>query len=148
MDTGTVPQHQDAARVWATMRDFVERNSPKHRLRQALGDGLAKGRGKVMVLLMLGEGPHSLSDIAEAQRIDPPYATAIVDQLESLGLAARTADPDDRRRKVVTLTAQGRTAVATAREIIAEPPAALVELTPAELAQLGAVLDRLARTGH
>ena len=143
MDSGPPQQYEDAARVWVEMREFVERNSPKHRLRQALGDGLAKGRGKVMVLLMLGDRPHSLGDIAEAQRIDPPYATAIVDQLESLGLAARTADPDDRRRKVVTLTALGRAAVATAREIIAEPPAALVELTPAELAQLATVLKRL-----
>jgi len=142
MDGGPA-EHEEATRVWAVMREFVERNSPRHRLRQALGDGLAKGRGKVMVLLMLGEGPRSLGDIAEAQHIDPPYATAIVDQLESLGLAARTADPDDRRRKVVTLTAQGRAAVATAREIVAEPPAELVELTAAELAGLAAVLDRL-----
>lgn len=148
MDSGPAQQHEDAARVWAAMRDFVDRNSPKHRLRQALGDGLAKGRGKVMVLLMLGEGPRSLGDIAEAQRIDPPYATAIVDQLESLGLAARTADPADRRRKVVTLTALGRASVATAREIIAEPPAALVELTPAELAQFAAILNRLTPAGH
>ena len=143
MDGGPA-QHEEAARVWAAMREFVEDHSPRHRLRQALGDGIAKGRGKVLVLLMLGEGPHSLGDIAEAQHIDPPYATAIVDQLESLGLAARTADPDDRRRKVVTLTAQGQTAVASAREIIAEPPAELVELTRAELTQFAAVLDRLA----
>jgi DNA-binding MarR family transcriptional regulator len=133
----------DAADVWALMRDFVERHSPRHRLRQALGDGLAKGRSKVQVLLMLGEGPRSLSDIAEAQRIDPPYATAIVDQLEQLGMAVRAADPADRRRKVVTLTEAGRAAVATAREIMAEPPAPLAALSPAELAQLAVALKRL-----
>jgi DNA-binding MarR family transcriptional regulator len=133
----------DAAQVWALMRDFVERHSPRHRLRQALGDGLAKGRSKVQVLLMLGEGPHSLSDIAEAQRIDKPYATAIVDQLEQLGLATRTSDPDDRRRKVVALTEDGRSAVVIARDIMDEPPAALAELSPAELNQMAAALSRL-----
>lgn len=133
----------EAARVWAMMRDFVERNSPRHRLRQALGDGLAKGRSKVQVLLMLGEGPRSLSDIAEAQRIDPPYATAIVDQLELLGLAARTPDPADRRRKVVTLTEAGRSAVSTAQEIMDQPPAALSDLSPEDLSRLAAALGRL-----
>lgn len=133
----------DAAQVWALMRDFVERHSPRHRLRQALGDGLAKGRSKVQVLLMLGDGPHSLSDIAEAQRIDKPYATAIVDQLEQLGMAVRTADAADRRRKVVTLTAAGRSAVGVARDIMDEPPAALTGLSPEELSQLAATLSRL-----
>jgi DNA-binding MarR family transcriptional regulator len=145
MTTGDVQPADDAARVWAMMRDFVERNSPRHRLRQALGDSLAKGRSKVQVLLMLGDGPGTLSDIAEAQRIDPPYATAIVDQLELLGMAARTPDPADRRRKVVTLTAAGRKAVATAREILAEPPAALSDLPEQDLSRLAAALDRLAR---
>jgi DNA-binding MarR family transcriptional regulator len=139
----TAQPADDTAAVWAMMRDFVERNSPRHRLRQALGDGLAKGRSKVQVLLMLGEGPRTLSDIAEAQRIDPPYATAIVDQLELLGMAARTPDPADRRRKVVTLTEAGRSAVATAREILAEPPAALADLPPATLTGLANALSRL-----
>jgi DNA-binding MarR family transcriptional regulator len=133
----------DAAQVWAMMRDFVERHSPRHRLRQALGDGLAKGRSKVQVLLMLGDGPRSLSDIAEAQRIDKPYATAIVDQLEQLGMATRAADPDDRRRKVVTLTEAGRSAVVVARDIMDAPPADLAGLSPAELTQLAAALSRL-----
>lgn len=146
MTTGAAPSTDEATRVWAMMREFVERNSPRHRLRQALGDGLAKGRSKVQVLLMLDEGPRSLSDIAEAQRIDPPYATAIVDQLEFLGLAARAPDATDRRRKVVTLTEAGRSAVVTARQILAEPPAVLSALPPADLSRLAAALDRLGGT--
>jgi DNA-binding MarR family transcriptional regulator len=133
----------DAARVWELMTGFVERHSPRHRLRRALGDDLAKGRTKVMVLLMLGEGPRSLGDIAEAQRIDPPYATAIVDHLEARGLATRAADSADRRRKVVTLTPKGRAAAATAREIVTEPPAAMDGLSPDELTALAGILTRL-----
>jgi DNA-binding MarR family transcriptional regulator len=126
------------------MRDFTDQYSPRHELRRRLGGGLAKGRGKVMTLVRLGDGPLSLGEIAEAQHIDRPYATAIVDQLESLGLVERTGDPADRRRKLVALTEAGREAVAVAAEIMAAPPAPFDELTRAELAQLGALLLRLA----
>lgn len=132
----------DAARVWTLMAGFVERHSPRHRLRRELGDGLAKGRGKVMALIMLASGPRSLSDIAETQGIDPPYATAIVDQLESLGLAVREPDAQDRRRKVVTLTPAGHAAAATARDIMSEPPAELAALSPEDLTALADILTR------
>jgi DNA-binding MarR family transcriptional regulator len=135
-----------AADVWALMQTFVDRNSPRHELRRRLGMGLAKGRGKVMTLMRLGGGPLSLGEIADAQGIDRPYATAIVDQLELLGLAERTADPDDRRRKLVALTVAGQEAVEIAAEIMAEPPVAFGDLSRAELAQLGALLTRLTPT--
>jgi len=143
MSTGPSPQHEAATEVWALMQSFVGDHSPRHRLRERLGVGLAKGRSKVMALLMLADAPRSLAEIADAQRIDRPYATAIVDQLEALGLAERTADARDRRRKFVALTPAGVEAAATAREIIATPPPALTELTPEEMAQLTAIFVRL-----
>jgi MarR family transcriptional regulator, lower aerobic nicotinate degradation pathway regulator len=39
--------------------------------------------------------------------IDPSDVTATVDDLEKTGLATRSMDPADRRRKIVTLTASG-----------------------------------------
>ena len=143
MGTPSPRPPEDAVEVWELMRAFVDRYSPRHELRRRLGVGLARGRKKVMSLLLLRGGPLSLGQIADAQRIDRPYATAIVDQLESLGLVERAADPADRRRKLVALTPEGRAAARTAAEILAAPPAALTELTSAELAQLGALLGRL-----
>jgi DNA-binding MarR family transcriptional regulator len=133
----------DAAAVWALLRDFVDRNSPRFRIRAALGESAGKGKTKVHVLMMLADGPLSLGDIAERERVDRPYATAIVDQLEAQGFAERTADPGDRRRKLVRLTERGRAASLTAREIYAEPPAGLAALSPAELHQLAGLLERL-----
>jgi DNA-binding MarR family transcriptional regulator len=125
------------------MQAVTDLYSPRHELRRRLGGGLAKGRGKVTMLLRLADGPLSLGQLAEAQRIDRPYATAIVDQLESLGLVRRTGDPADRRRKLVALTDAGRDAATVAQGIMTTPPEPLRELTPAELAQLGALLTRL-----
>jgi DNA-binding MarR family transcriptional regulator len=125
------------------MREFVDRHSPRHQLRARLGDGLGKGRKKIMILVQLGAGPLTAGGIAEAHGIDRPYATAIVDQLEADGLAERTADPTDRRRKLVALTPKGHVAAATAMQIIQAPPAVLSELPPDELAQLGGVLARI-----
>ena len=45
---------------------------------------------------------------AEALRCDASYITHIADDLESLGLAERSTDPNDRRVKQVTLTSKGR----------------------------------------
>jgi DNA-binding MarR family transcriptional regulator len=143
MPSTASPPPETPAEVWALMRDFVDRYSPRHQLRAQLGDGLGKGRKKIMVLVQLEAGPLTAAEIADAHGIDRPYATAIVDQLETDGLAERTTDPTDRRRKLIALTPKGHTAAATATQIIQTPPAALAGLTRAELTQLGAILARL-----
>jgi DNA-binding MarR family transcriptional regulator len=74
---------------------------------------------------------------------DRPYTTLIVDELEARGLLTRTQDPDNRRRKLVTLTDSGHIAVNDARDIITRPPAALQGLSKQELTQLFEVLSRL-----
>jgi DNA-binding MarR family transcriptional regulator len=137
------PAHTEvAARVWAAMRAFVTANDRNRELQEGLG--LGRGTGRVKVLLMLLNGPATLRDIAEANQVDAPYATVIVDKLVSLGLAERSAHPDGRRRKLVTLTEAGQEAVERAKRILFEPPASLTALTPADLELLDEVLSRLA----
>jgi DNA-binding MarR family transcriptional regulator len=135
-------QTEVAARVWAAMRAFVTANDRNRELQEGLG--LGRGTGRVKVLLMLLNGPATLRDIAEANQVDAPYATVIVDKLVSLGLAERSAHPDGRRRKLVTLTEAGQEAVERAKRILFEPPASLTALTPADLELLDEVLSRLA----
>lgn len=53
-------------------------------------------------------------------------------------MAGRTAHPDDLRRKLVKLTADGHEAAA-----LAEPPAAITALAPSDLTLLEEVLSRL-----
>ncbi len=123
------------------MRAFVAANDRNQELQEGLG--LGRGTGRVKVLLMLTNGPATLRDIANANQIDAPYATVIVDKLVSLGLAERTAHPDDQRRKLVTITEAGREATELAKRIYFEPPAGLAALPPADLNLLEEVLSRL-----
>jgi DNA-binding MarR family transcriptional regulator len=137
------PAHSEvAARAWSVMRAFVTDHDRRRELQEALA--LGRGLGRVKVLVLLADGPMTLRGIAEATGVDAPYATVIVDKLVSLGLAERTAHPDDLRRKLVKLTASGRDAAAQARQILAQPPAELLALAPADLALLDNALARLA----
>jgi DNA-binding MarR family transcriptional regulator len=130
-----------AARVWLAMHAFVIANDRNRELQEGLG--LGRGTGRVKVLLMLLSGPATLREIAEANQIDAPYATVIVEKLVTLGLVERTPHPDGHRRKLVKLTEAGRDAVEHANRILSEPPADLAALPPADLDLLAEVLGRL-----
>ncbi|WP_256838487.1 MarR family winged helix-turn-helix transcriptional regulator [Ornithinimicrobium faecis] len=70
-------------------------------------------------------------------QVTPRSATEVVDALETQGLVARTADPDDRRAVFVGLTDQGREIareIRTARK--AQTETLLEELSETDRAQL------------
>lgn len=127
--------------AWALMHRFVEANNRRRELADALGFRLGGGRGKVLV--QLRDGPMTLRQLADLNRIDAPYTTLIVDKLEAHGLVERRPHPDDRRRKLVVLTESGRDAVATVDAILLRPPAEISHLPDDDLAQLTAILTRL-----
>ncbi len=85
----------------------------------------------------------SLSELAEAVRVDAPYATLIVDSLEERGLVERRPDPADRRRKLVALTPEGKEAAQRVLRIKREPPPGFANLTAAELDTLEELMRRL-----
>ncbi|WP_030241404.1 MarR family winged helix-turn-helix transcriptional regulator [Streptomyces sp. NRRL S-350] len=130
-----------AARAWALMRGFVEAHNRHGELAEALGFRLGGGRGKL--LFQLRDRPMSLSELAQANGIDAPYVTLIVDKLETQGLVRRQPHPDDRRRKLVTLTAAGHEAIATADAILLRPPPAVGTLPADDLRQLAELLTRI-----
>ena len=123
------------------MQQFVDSHSRHGDLANALGFRLGAGRGKI--LFQLRNGSLTLSQLAEANGFDAPYATLVVDKLESHGLVERRLHPDDRRRKLVTLTAAGHAAVAAADAILLRPPRAVSALRAEELRQLTGLLQRL-----
>lgn len=130
-----------ATRAWTSLYAFVEAQGRRAELAEALGFSLGGGRGKV--LTRLGDGPLSLRDIAAEIGVDAPYATVIVDKLESHGLVGRRPHPDDRRRKLVALTDTGRRALTTVEQILSRPPAAMQRLTDAQQRTLLDLLEEL-----
>ncbi|MFH8985080.1 MarR family transcriptional regulator [Streptomyces varsoviensis] len=123
------------------MQRFVESHSRRGELAKALGFRLGGGRGKV--LLQLRDGPRTLSGIAEMNGIDAPYTTLIVDKLEAHDLVERRPHPDDRRRKLVTLTPAGHRAIAAIDAILLRPPPAVARLCDDDLDQLTRIFTRL-----
>lgn len=62
---------------------------------------------QLALLRMLGE-PLSMRAFAQDLSCDPSNVTGLVDRAERLGLVERVTDPDDRRVRMLTLTAKGR----------------------------------------
>jgi DNA-binding MarR family transcriptional regulator len=130
-----------ARRAWRAMSDIVLDHDRKVAVSEALGLSFAR----VRALWRLAAQPHTLRELADQLTADPPYVTLIVDDLEKRGLVQRLPHPEDRRAKLVQLTAAGRAAAARADAIFDEPPAALCDVPDEDLADLLRVLERLAR---
>lgn len=130
-----------ARRAWRAMSEIALDHDRKVAVSEALGLSWVR----VLALRRLATQPHTLRALAERLAADPPYVTLIVDDLEKRGLVQRMPHPEDRRSKLVELTAAGRDAAARADAILDDPPAALRDVSADDLAVLLRVLDRLAR---
>lgn len=57
--------------------------------------------------LLGAQRPPSTKELAQRLDVDPANASTLVTRLEGRGLVSRAPAPEDRRRRVITLTAQG-----------------------------------------
>lgn len=103
--------------------------------------------GMVAVLGTLrGSGPVRISALAETENVRPPSMTRTVSCLQDQGLVARTANPDDGRQVLVSITERGTTALEEdRRRRQAWFDDHLRALTPAERETLRAALPVLQR---
>lgn len=83
---------------------------------------------QVRVLSQISEwGEARVTDLARAERCSQPTMTARVQALEASGWVTRTADRQDARSALLTLTEEGRTVLAEARGARARVIDALLE---------------------
>lgn len=65
------------------------------------------------VLLSLGEGHHTLGELAKMLCVEPPSIVPSVESLVARGCIARGVDSEDRRRVPLSLTSSGTKLLAT-----------------------------------
>ena len=126
--------------VWLLMSDLVLDHGRRREVSEALGISFARARA----IRRLAREPMSMRELAGALGIDPPNATGVVDDLESLGLVRRRPHPTDRRAKVVEATRKGKEMARRADAILSTPPPALEALSTEDLEALRRILTRVA----
>lgn len=136
------PDENADREAWLLMSDLVLDNNRRREVSEALGISFARARA----VRRLARRPMSMSELAAALGIDPPNATGVVDELESLGLARRRPHPTDRRTKLVEATRKGKAVARRADEILATPPPALSALSADDLQELRRILNSVATT--
>jgi DNA-binding MarR family transcriptional regulator len=110
----------------------------------ALGTRTKLSPGVIKTLMRLYQSDGvSMGEMARGIGCDPSYITALVDDLDSRGLARREPAPYDRRVKIIVLTAAGRKLAAEIDSVLSVPPAAFASLTSAELRQLRDLLGKV-----
>src|SRR2546421_371995 len=98
------------------------------------------------ILVALEEDTHETQgSIADALGYDRGQLVGLLDELEERGLVERRRDPNDRRRHVVSLTADGKKALQKLRALSKRiEDQFLAPLSEAERAKLHTLLLRLA----
>jgi len=136
--SGRAPPEVD--QVWRTLVTLVMDSRGDWRRKVADITGLPFSR--VRALRRLDDGPLTLRELAEAMGSDAPAATSAVNALEQKGLVERRPHPEDRRAKIVSLTADGRRTLGAARRFIETAPEAFAELPAKDIRELARILER------
>jgi DNA-binding MarR family transcriptional regulator len=94
-------------------------------------------------------GSLTPTELAEAERVQPPTMTKIVEKLEEKELVRRAPHPTDRRQSILSATTRGREVLADQRQAkdawLTRRLAALSDTDRATLHAAGDLLRRLAR---
>jgi DNA-binding MarR family transcriptional regulator len=116
------------------------------RLRQHAPEDITQSQLSALAVLVR-DGRLTITQLADAERVQPPTITRVVDSLVTRGLAARTVDEGDRRVVWVAPTSEGRALVeATRRRRDAYLARHLRTLSPGDLellAHAATLLERL-----
>jgi DNA-binding MarR family transcriptional regulator len=116
------------------------------RLRQHAPVGITQSQLSALAIIVREER-ITLSGLAEAERVQPPSITRVVDVLVSQGLATRTQSDEDRRVAWVAPTDAGRALIDTVRRqrdaYLAQRLRSFTPEDRAVLARAAVLLERL-----
>lgn len=83
------------------------------------------------LVILAGQGPQSLAELATSLGVNPSTATRMSDRLVAKGLVRRRTASRDRRQVRLALTAAGKAVVAEVTELRRREIARIVEAVPA-----------------
>ncbi|MGZ0712510.1 MarR family winged helix-turn-helix transcriptional regulator (plasmid) [Coraliomargarita sp. W4R53] len=129
----------------SNLRTATFRLARRMRTQRAI-DSMSDGQFAVLAALFV-HGDHTLSELADRERVSAPAMNRTVNCLQDSQYVARSADENDGRKVILSLTEVGRGVVdETARRRDAWVEGALAELTAAEretLADAAAIMQRM-----
>jgi DNA-binding MarR family transcriptional regulator len=102
--------------------------------------GLSEAQGRLLIQL---EAPAPMGHLAEHLDCDASNITGLVDRMEGRGLVRRVANPEDRRSRLVEVTAEGRRLRDAIEQRIAADRPSIAALSPADQRELRRLLDHL-----
>lgn len=149
-DTKPTPLHTDLtddhSAAASQLRIATFRLARRMRTQRAI-DSMSDGQFAVLAALWV-HGPHTLGELADRERVSAPSMNRTVNCLQDSGYVERSADENDGRKVVISLTDEGRAVVdETARRRDAWVESALAELSDDErdiLAHAAAIMERMA----
>jgi DNA-binding MarR family transcriptional regulator len=80
----------------------------RRRLKELAAPGDLTPSETAVLIRLVKSGPASTSELAGAERVRPQSMATTLSGLDRHGLITRKADPDDKRRQLITLTPSGR----------------------------------------
>jgi DNA-binding MarR family transcriptional regulator len=143
--TDTADPTHDLSREASDLRIATFRLARRMRTQRAV-DSMSDGQFAVLAGLFV-HGPHTLTELADRERVSSPAMNRTVNCLQDAGYVTRSADENDGRKVVIDLTDAGRAVVdETARRRDAWVEEALAEISPDErevLARAAAIMQRM-----
>lgn len=117
-----------------------------HRLlSDAFASAGARGYHYRLLAALEDLGPASQATLGRRAELDRSDVVTTIEALEADALVARAADPEDGRRKIVTITPAGRRLLRRLDEVVAGVQGELLApLSDAERAELARLLARVA----
>lgn len=141
--TGRSPDRVKERPTWLISRAYARSSALLTTGFEAQGDGLRSYHYRLLAALEQW-GPASQADLGRDTGIDRSDVTAALAELESRRLVQRKVDPSHKRRNIVTLTAQGASALLKLDAVLDEiQDAVLAPLTAAQRRQFINLLSRL-----
>src|SRR6478752_2032995 len=135
----------DLSREASDLRIATFRLARRMRTQRAV-DSMSDGQFAVLAGLFL-HGSHTLGELADRERVSAPSMNRTVNCLQESGYVRRSADENDGRKVVISLTEEGRAVVdETARRRDAWVEEALAELSPSErrtMAEAAKIMQRM-----